>query len=1005
MRFLLASASLGAIASALFPASAFAQTEIKTATTNPVSTSTTGDLQITSAGSIKLASGVAVTINSNAKVTNAGTLSITGGNGSAGIVANANLSGDITNSGAITLDENYTPTDSDKDGDVDGPFAQGSNRYGIHVLGGGTYTGKIANSGTITVEGNSSAGIAIDSALSGSITKTGKITVTGDDSVGLRAAAVSGDVKLTAGSISAIGKNAVGVLLGGDVGGAFVVQGSVTSTGYRYTSVPADTSKLDSDDLLQGGSAVVVAGDVAGGVLLDAPASGTSGSTAKVVTYGAAPAMLIGSASEDVLIGKSGSTEFSLINKGTIAGYGLYKGVSATGLMIGGGGHVVTFAGGLSVTGAIIANAVEANSAALHIGSGASLPVIANGGNIAAVGGGTESTSATAILIDAGANVPTIKNSGSIAAGVSGTAGAAAAIVDKSGTLTLIENSGTIGVADSVTLGERATAIDLRANTVGATIKQVAAATGKPAPQIAGNILFGSGNDSLSVLAGSISGNVDFGGGSDVFSLGSQFHGQLLNSAGLALNVGSGGFLDITNAGTVNLASLTTGANAMLGVRIGGSSNTLYDVAGQATFGAGTKLVVFFDKISDAPGTYTIVEAGSLAGAENLTSSIVTLPFLFSSEVSASGGDVSLEVKLKDSDELGLNGSETSILDAAIDAVDVDRPVAAVLLGAADSTALRSTLQQLMPDHAGGAFESVSKSTRLAADMFGDATPGLNGGSGLWLHQFAWSTSKPIGSTSDFDVSGWGATAGYERSLGPIGSLGVTLVYASGRDGKGDNDLVGDHYDAGIYWRAAAGPFRAFARGSAGIVSFGGTRNFSGTVNGTTVTRSAHGNWDGHVVSAIGGVSYELQSGRFSVRPSATIDYIRLTEKGYSETGDSDAFNLTVADRTSSETGANLMLALGYDLVGSPSGDSGWLRLELEGGRRELLSGSLGDTVANFKDGEAFTLAAEERTSGWRGGLRLSGGGSAMGVSADLGAEQLQGETALSGRIGINLAL
>ena len=58
-------------------------------------------------------------------------------------------------------------------------------------------------------------------------------------------------------------------LLGGDVGGAVVIQGTVTSTGYRSTSAPADPSKLDSDDLLQGGSAVVVNGNVAGGILLD----------------------------------------------------------------------------------------------------------------------------------------------------------------------------------------------------------------------------------------------------------------------------------------------------------------------------------------------------------------------------------------------------------------------------------------------------------------------------------------------------------------------------------------------------------------------------------------------------------------------------------------------------------------------------------------------------------------------------------------------------------------
>ena len=46
-------------------------------------------------------------------------------NNSTGILANTNLAGTITNSGTITIDENYTATDTESDGDIDGPFAQG----------------------------------------------------------------------------------------------------------------------------------------------------------------------------------------------------------------------------------------------------------------------------------------------------------------------------------------------------------------------------------------------------------------------------------------------------------------------------------------------------------------------------------------------------------------------------------------------------------------------------------------------------------------------------------------------------------------------------------------------------------------------------------------------------------------------------------------------------------------------------------------------------------------
>ena len=219
MRLLLASTGLGAV-SVMLAAPAIAETVISTATTAPLSTSTSGDIRITSTGSVKPTSGAAITINSSNTVKNEGAIAIQGVNGAVGILANPNLTGDITNSGSITIDEDYTPTDADKDGDLDGPFAQGTDRYGIHVLGGGTFAGTVSNSGTITVEGNQSAGIAVDSALAGSITDTGKITVTGDNSVGIRTGDVSGNVSLGATSVTSVtGKDSVGVLLGGNIGG------------------------------------------------------------------------------------------------------------------------------------------------------------------------------------------------------------------------------------------------------------------------------------------------------------------------------------------------------------------------------------------------------------------------------------------------------------------------------------------------------------------------------------------------------------------------------------------------------------------------------------------------------------------------------------------------------------------------------------------------------------------------------------------------------------------
>jgi hypothetical protein len=1020
MRSFFASTSLGALA-VMTAAPAAAETVISTATTTPVKTSTTGDLRISSTGSIKLTSGVGVTVDTTNIVRNEGTIALTGANGGVGILVNPNLYGDIFNSGTITVNEDFTATDSDNDGDIDGPFAQGSNRFGIHVLSGGTQAGNITNSGSITIEGNQSAGIAIDSQLGATLRDTGSITVGGNDSVGIRTAGVTGDVILGSGSSTVVqGGNSIGVLLGGDIGGALTIQGTVTTTGYRSIVAPADASKLDSDDLLQGGSAVVVGGNVAGGILLDAkPADNSSTdtdedddgiadaseTTATINSFGAAPAIVVGSATQDTHIGvvAGSANNHGIVIKGSVNGTGVYSGVSATGLSIGGLGHAVNVDGGMTVTGTIGATAVGASATAVHVGAGASVPQIANGGTIKADGGGASSASATAILIDSGATVNAIANSGTIAATRSGDSGSAGAIVDKSGTLVLVQNNGSIGVTNT-DLGDLGTAIDMHANTTGATVRQIAAAEGRPAPVIAGNILFGTGNDTLDIQAGTVTGKVDFGGGTDLLALSGTgiYRGALLNSTDLTVTVGTGSTLDVQNLGTVNLASLTAADNSNVGVTVGQAGHTLYNVAGEASFGIGTKLLVTLDHVGSAAGTYTIIHAGTLTGAENLTSSIVTLPFLFNSTLTPdpATGEVELEVTMKSGEELQLNRSELAILDAATIAADLDKSVAAVFLNVADAPTLRSTLQQLMPDHAGGAFETATKGSRLAAGILDNPRPV----GGLWLQQLVWGTSKSVGQTSSYDLTSWGATGGYDVPVGKLGSIGLTAAYFYGKDGHLSNALASHHYEGGVYWRGALGPVHGWARATAGTVRFDSTRNFTGMVSGDTVSRSAEGKWNGRLYSGSAGLSYEARMGRVSVRPNASIEYYKLKEKGYTETGGGDAMNLTVAARDSDEAAANAMMSLGYDLMGIGPDDT-WLRLELEGGRRQILGGSLGNTVAAFKGGDPFTLTPEERTSGWRGAVRAVGGGSNLNFVVEANAEQQQGDTGIGARLGLNLAM
>ena len=1049
MRKLLAATCLTPLSFALLPAVANAETVISTAITTPVLTSTgNDDVRISSTGSVKPAGGNAVTIDSNDSVKNEGLIQITGANNSAGIVANPGLAGNITNSGTITIDESYTPTDTDNDGDIDGAFAQGSGRFGIHVLSGGTFTGNILNSGNITIEGNASAGIAVDSTLAGNISLTGgTINVLGDNGVGLRTSAVNGNVNLTNGTIIAQGAGSVGVSLGGNISGALVIQNSVTASGYRYLTPPADPSKLDADDLLQGGSAVVVAGNVAGGIVFDArPADNSTTDTdedddliedanegtAAIFSYGAAPAVQIGTSSQAVTVGAvaSSTAGHGLVIKGGIHGNGVYKGVSATGLSIGGAGQTVAIAGGATISGNVTAQASEANAIAIKIGAGATVPELVISGTVAAQGGGTDTTSAQTILVDTGANVTTIRNSGNITAARSGSAGTATAILDKSGGLNLVENSGLITVNNSDTLGTAATAIDLSANTVGATVRQTVVASGT-APAINGQIKFGTGNDVLDIRDGAVTGNVFFGGGSNTLSMSgdgvmngnadfgggagalqlsgtSNFTGNLLNSGGVAATVGTGSQLNATNLGSVGLASLTTGSGATIGVSIDGEAgtNTLYSVSGAANLGTNNLIAVNLLTVGDVAGTYKIIQAGSLTVGSGLTSAVGSLPFLYdSSLVTTVPNEVSLTIRLKSDDELGINRSEGDILDAVLAAADSDTQIAGVLLDVGDSETLQDTLQQMLPDHAGGAFEAVTKGPRLVNRMFLDPrAPGEPGDWRVWTEQVGWASSKSIGATSDYDLGGWGATFGLEAGLGEAGGVGVTLAYLSGRDTHGDNELIANQYEAGLYWRGKWGGLNTYARATAAMINFDSTRRFNGTTDDVLVERETEGDWKGHLYSASVGASYDWQMGRFSVRPSVSLDHFKLSEKSYDEKGGGDAFDLHVDDRDSDETSVNGALALGYDLFGQRENKS-WMRVELEGGYRGILSGSLGETTAHFTDGEDFTLTPEKRKSGWLGGLRVLGGDNGLVLAGEVNAEDRGDKVSVGGRFSVQLAL
>ncbi len=1012
---------------------ASAETSISTARTTPIATSTaTGtaadDIRVTSDGSIKpTAAGAMITLDSNNKVTNLGTLATVGVNDSTGVLLLGGRTGSLTNSSSISLTEDYTATDTDSDGDIDGAFAIGSNRYGIRLTGAGAFTGDILNdsAGTISIEGNTSAGISLESQLIGNLTSAGSISVVGDNSFGVRIAApVTGKVIL-GGSISTQGANSVGAAIDGNVTGALTLQGSITSTGYRYTTRSSQSvlDKLDADDLLQGGSGVRISGNVTGGLLLQGSnnstavgsdgntitttiASSTSG-TSSITTYGSAPALLIGSSTQNVTLGAVGTADnaYGVIAKGSISASGVYDKVSATGVKIGtgAGGFTTTLAGGLRNDGQISATAIEADARGLQLSAGANVAEILNRNSIIATSssfaGSGVTASARAIVLDAGSSATTLNNRGTIAAGRTGETGDAIAIVDQSGTLKTVNNTGSIravvsapttkadGTSATTTATGTAIALDLRANTTGVTVNQsaptsyaststfpstdtvtttVGTAVTTTSPSIIGDVLFGSGNDTLRVTSGSVIGNIAFGAGADTFVVdgGAVVLGNLTDSDGkLDITVGTGS-LGIANAATINVTSLNVGSSGkiLFTADAAAGTNTKLVVSGSANIASGADLGLRLTSLVKQPTSYTVVTAGTLNVGSLGQGLLADSPYLYVASARTDANNVYVDVRRRTAAEIGMSRSEASAYDAVFAALGKDSGIATTFLAQNGKDGFLNLYDQMLPSQGEGLFASL----QAANQMISSATAvrpdkgGRYGPDSVWIQEINSLVRRDDGATQGSDNQAFGFVAGYEAMGDAGGALGLTLAYINAEE-HDTRAQVGEQTTAsfiqgGAYWRRTIGGWTLNTGGGLGYGWFDGERRFiAPDSNGDGVAdlvRKYDSTWNAGTANLFAGTSYEAKFGRYYARPEGRLDYVWLSEGAHSEKGTTGS-EQAIAKRTSSNLSGDFGIAFGADY-----GKDVWWRPEVRVGYRQTLAGKVGDTVARFTGGDRFVMSA-----------------------------------------------
>lgn len=1028
MRYLYATAA--AIAPLLFACGANAQVVINTARTTPITTANaTGsgpdDIFIRNGGSIVLTSGTAVTINSSNtfEIEDTGSIAmINAADGATAVLVEAGNTTTITIAGAIAVTDSLEQyEDTDGDGIPDGPFATGSGRYGIRLIGAGDVTGNIdlLSGASILVEGNESFGISLESNLIGNLINLGSVRVVGDNSMAVRALGnVDGNVYL-GGSISTTGGGSTAIGMFGDITGGLSIQGSITSTGYRYTSRPTQEviDKLDADDLLQGGPAVIIAGNVAGGVTLGRPPTNedpdnpdedgdgvpdAEEGTAQITVYGEAPAILVGSATQDVTLGLVGTGDlaYGFINQGEVTAQGIYDGVTANGIRFGvDGGHAVIIEGGILNAGTVAALAYNADSVGVRLADGVTTPQFINDGALTAASASTVNSTVTTLLIEAGANLPTFINNGQFLASSGGGTADLTGVLDLSGTLTSITNTGSMQANifandDGDPITGTATLINVEANTTGVTIIQDGIVDpdsdgvdtdgdGVPdsaEPSMVGAILLGSGADVVDIRNGTVLSDISFGDGLDTLSItgGAFVRGGLTDSDGLLDITVADGVLDLSQTTTTDISNLTIGSEGRFVVSIDGNNNTAsgFNVSGTATIEDGAELGVRFTSLIDGPSRFTVIDAGTLNfGNLDMDGIAANAPYLFILDAGADlpNNQVYIDVRRRTAEEAGFISVEASAYDAIYEALDRDSRVLAAFINQTGRDDFINLYEQMLPDHSGGPLLSLASGvdavTRALVGRNASAQPGETS---AWVQEITFYADKDKTDTYGFRSEGFGVAGGVEYGTSN-GAVGVSIAFTSSDledpESEAQENLTANLVELGLYWRAQGQYWTTWARAAAGYASFDATRQLVG--DGLNITNES--SWNGFTLAAAGGASYEREYGRFTLRPEVYAEYFSLSEDARQEFGGGDGFDLIIDERDGHMFSAVAAMNIAYTID-----ENSWLKPEFRIGWRQNISVDPGSTIARFASGgPSFSLDPDT----------IEGGGPIIGFRLNVGNE------------------
>lgn len=879
---------------------------------------------------------------------------------------------------------------------------QGQDSAGIRLANNSSITGDILQSGRLDVFGERGVGIDVLGDVIGNLAIAGNMGITGEDSVGVNVAGdISGGIKTT-GVISVSGfVNASGVAISG--------RPNLTNRGLL----------VNDGSARQAGSAMQISGNVGQGIYFAQRLNDTGGvvSTGGINMTGSAPAILINGDGTPIAIGRIGQITdpddpdynadllYSFVNEGTLVTDALLDDLDATTLDL----RDAHLTDGLNNSGTMRAtvyrSGVEAGATTpthisharvIVIGGGAIAERINNTGTILARGfeaidavyadrdniQGANRILATAIDIDANGALSELTNLGTISAVITARDGQAVAIRDGSGTLITLNNSGNINAQgiNSDSLGDQATnfeliAIDVSNNTSGFTYNQTLYddpdVEDDPTPQLQGDVLLGSGDDIINIQSGTVNGNIAFGDGND----------RLIVTGGA--NVRSGisdtdGNLEILVTDNSTLAIGSADDFNATNVNIDGSSTYspfVDPISGGVSLMSASDTITFADGVQIDPLLSTILPnqtnsfAIATAGTLNIDTTLdslrgATTPFLYNTTFSRSASDPNtliMTLDLRSTNELGLDNQQAAAFTSAYEALQNDSSLGGAFVQITEQNAFNAAYNQLLPEFAAAIRQFVVANTDGNTGAVGshlkNARRSQDRPGGAWIEEFVYYADKDLAGLSDqFRGFGFGITGGFDTAFGPFHTVGVNLGFATTEveDVLGvDEPLDVLSLQAGLYAGYETGNLGIDLYAGGGYNDFGSNRN----VKIGSFDETAKGDWSGTHYNASATAGYDLNFGKYYMRPSVTASYLSLSEKAYQETGN-QGIALALDKRTSELGTATAMLEFGAKFV-RPR-ESWWSPSFKIGLKNDFIGDGL-LTTGRFVNGTTpFSIAAQQ---------------------------------------------